>query len=121
MMHQPRRWGHAGGRTGIGFERNVAVTVGASRIAIGNRLIVPVGRGETRKQLIDQVAAAIDREARSWGPPPSGFYWVPSIQFEVLPGGNQFYERLNPAFRRWGLSTSARFPVGSSNDSWNGG
>jgi len=121
MMRQPRPWGHVGGRAGIGFERNIAVTIDATRIIVGNRLIVPVGQGETRKQLIDQVAAAIDREAKTWGPPPSGFYWVPNIQFEVHPGGNQFYERLNPAFRQWGLSTSVRFPVDSSDAPGKGG
>ena len=60
-------------------------------------------------ELREQVLAALQRTARTWGPPPDRFYWVPSVMFQVSPGGHLHYERLNDHLRGWSLPTSVEF------------
>jgi hypothetical protein len=68
---------------------------------------VPVGNGETIKEMINLVVMGIDRAVEKWGDPPSNFYWSPTIRFVIYPGGNQYYERLRePLEHDWGLATT---------------
>ena len=101
-----RRWGLSSRAASIGFERELAIRVDVDRVYVGSEPSISVGRGETRRQVLEAVLIAIDKETRSWGRPPEKFYWVPLLRFVVSPGGNQHYERLNGALSRWGLETS---------------
>lgn len=101
-----RRWGRSTQRASIGFERQLTIRADSDRLTIAGERIIAAGRGETRRELVEQVVWSIDEAARSWGDPPEGFYWVPKVKFIVSPGGNQHYERLNGALREWGLAST---------------
>jgi hypothetical protein len=103
---QSRRWGLSTQQAGIGLERAVAIRIWFDRVIVGSEQAIRVGRGETNEQLLEQVVDALDREARSWGKPPKNFYWVPSLNFQVSPGGNQFYERLHGPLKKFGLPST---------------
>lgn len=108
-----QRWGHAHGRSTIGLERKLEIQVTAHRVIVGeDDVTVPVGQGESREKLIEQVLAGIDEASRGWGLPPDGFHYIPTVKFKVYPGGNQHYERLNGALKKWGLVSSVQFAVG---------
>ncbi len=78
---------------------------------IGSKdVVVPVGNGESAKEMVNHVVAGIDRAVERWGDPPADFYWVPAIKFVIYPGGNQYYERLRePLEHDWGLATTMEF------------
>jgi hypothetical protein len=101
-----RRWGLSSRTASIGFERELTIHVDVERVYVGSERPIPVGRGETRRQVLEAVLTAIDKETQSWGRPPEKFYWVPLLRFIVSPGGNQHYERLNGQLSRWGLESS---------------
>jgi hypothetical protein len=104
----PRLWGKARAKASIGLERKLQIRIYDDRILIGSKdVAVPVGNGETIKEMINQVVMGIDRAVEKWGEPPASFYWSPSIRFVVYPGGNQYYERLRePLEHDWGLATT---------------
>ena len=104
-----RRWGFSSPNATIGFERQLLLKSEPDRLLVGDGPPIPVGRGETREELLQRVVTAIEREARAWGKPPSSFYWIPSVRFIVIPGGNQHYERLNDGLRTLGLQTSVDY------------
>jgi len=104
-----QRWGQAREGT-IGFERSVAIHIAGDKIVIDKgKVVLPIGRGESKEELLEGVLSAIDEQSRNWGPPPARFYWVPAVRFTVTPEGSQHYERVNSALREWGLATSVRF------------
>ena len=105
----PRHWGVASLGATIGYERRVRVQIELDHITVAQqpRIDTGVTGGELSAAEIQQrVIRAIQLTARSWGPPPERFYWVPAIRFEVSPGGFLYYERLNSLFRSWRISTS---------------
>ena len=104
-----RRWGIHSRRAAIGFERTVPIQALPDRLIVGRSLVVPVDEGVSASDLADDVARAIDEEAHSWGRPPDSFYWVPSIKFQVSPGGNQHVERLRGPLKQWGLGSSVQY------------
>ncbi|GAB4149970.1 MAG: hypothetical protein Tsb009_24550 [Planctomycetaceae bacterium] len=108
-----RRWGFSSPSATIGFEREIVIRAGADRLIVGKTQTIKVGRGETRSQLLNSVEQAIERQARSWGKPPTSFYWVPRIRFVVSPGGNQYYERLKDGMRKLQLQSSVEYKLAS--------
>jgi hypothetical protein len=113
-MDNPRRtvrhqWGYASRRANVGFEHDVTIRVQADRIFVGEQPPVPCRPFESSRALSAAVIAALDRDARSWGPPPANFYWVPHINFVISPGGNVPYERIRPAIARHGLISSVDY------------
>jgi hypothetical protein len=52
------------------------------------------------------LAARLDAHVRGWGRPPKSFYWLPTVRFQVLPGGIQYQERLSSLTDHWGLRSS---------------
>ncbi|MCA9015929.1 MAG: hypothetical protein KDA77_11410, partial [Planctomycetaceae bacterium] len=114
-----RQWQPPQSRSGIGFEREISVQVGADRILVGDKKTIQVDQGVTQEQLLQSMIVVMDQYVESWGPAPKGFYWVPTIQFTISPGGNQYYERLKSSAQKMGLQTEAKYtldplPVSSS-------
>lgn len=107
MFTQKHRWGLSDPRAGIGFEREITVWSSADTLRIGKGRILAVGKGESREELLRAVVAGIDAEARSWGRPPSSFYWVPTLRFVISPGGNRHYDRLKTGLQKFGLPSVA--------------
>jgi len=108
---EQRMWGLSGGGARIGFEREITIRVEADRVIVGRDQIIPIGDGQRKKELLDDILRAIDAYTRTWGPPPEDFYWIPSIRFLVSPGGNQHYERLYGRLSRFRISSRADFTL----------
>ncbi|WP_417391408.1 hypothetical protein [Gimesia sp.] len=111
MDSQNRQWGHPQSRSGIGFEREITVQIGADRIIVGDEKVIPVDQGITPEKLSQSLMVVMDQYVTSWGPAPKGFYWVPSLQFTISPGGNQYYERLKTTAHKMGLETEAKYTL----------
>lgn len=103
------RWGIVGLRATIGYERRVRVHVEQDHVVVAAEPPIAAGVDVPAAELREQVLAALQRTARTWGPPPDRFYWVPSVMFQVSPGGHLHYERLNDHLRGWSLPTSVEF------------
>lgn len=106
-----RQWQPSQSRSGIGFEREITVQVGADQILVGDEKLVQVDQGVTQEQLLQSMIVVMDQYVESWGPAPKGFYWVPTIQFTISPGGNQYYERLKASAQKMGLQTEAKYTL----------
>ncbi|QDT25877.1 hypothetical protein [Gimesia panareensis] len=106
-----RRWGPPQSRSGIGFEREIGVQIGADRIIVGDEKQIQLDPGMSSQRLQATLFAVMDQYVESWGPAPQGFYWVPSLQFTVSPGGNQYYERLKASAQKMGLETEAQYTL----------
>jgi len=91
----------------IGYERDVEIEVHADRVQVG-RYYIPLKAEIERSSLSNAVADLIDLQARTWGAPPNGFYWVPSISYQVHEGGQSQYQRLYGITRALGLSARAQ-------------
>tara|TARA_R110002095_G_scaffold94422_3_gene82260 strand:- start:36345 stop:38474 length:2130 start_codon:yes stop_codon:yes gene_type:complete len=105
------RWQPPQSRSGIGFEREITVQVGADRILVGGEQAIRVDQGVTQERLLQSMIVVMDQYVESWGPAPKGFYWVPTIQFTISPGGNQYYERLKSSAQKMGLQTEAKYTL----------
>lgn len=97
------RWG--GSNTGqLGYERQVSMSVAADKMIIGdNEIEIVVEPNTTPDELVHSVLEGLDAHSQTWGAPPTRFYWVPFIKFNVQPGGDTNYERLHGALREWGI------------------
>lgn len=104
-----RRWG--GSNSGqIGFERQVRMQVYPDRILMGDSQIeLPIGPDLKQDELVESVLEGLDDLSQTWGRPPSRFYWVPYLKFEVYPKAEQQYERLHGPLRDWGLFSEVTF------------
>lgn len=107
-----QRWG--GSNTGqIGFERKVPLQVMADKIVIGeNDIEVVIEPGTTQDELVEAVLEALDEHSQTWGKPPTRFYWVPYVNFDVYSGGSNHYERLHADLRDWGIYSEVNFKPG---------
>jgi hypothetical protein len=113
-MDSPRhtvrhQWGYSGRRATVGFEHDVTIQVQADRIFVGRRPPIPCDHYLSSRELSAAVIGMLDRDARTWGPPPENFYWVPHINFVISPGGNIPFERIRPAIARHGLISSVDY------------
>ena len=109
-----RHWGISSPGASIGYEHDLSLYIESGRIFVGNQPPISCGRRENSDQLALAVLRAINREARTWGRPRQNFYWIPSLKIVVCAGGILQYERLQPAFERQGLSSSAEFRLEKS-------
>jgi len=111
---QDIRWGLSPPAASIGFEKDVMIWCSADRVVVGGRKTIPVDKHVTGEVLFRRVVLALDAEARSWGRPPKGFYWIPAVRFVISPGGNQHYERLRRPLEQLGLNTAAEHRLDTS-------
>ncbi len=107
-----RRWG--GSNTGqIGFERKILVEVTADRVFIErNDIEVIIEPGTTQDELVEAVLSALDEHSLGWGKPPTKFYWIPYLNFQVYGEGAAQYERMNAPLREWGIFSEVEFKTG---------
>ena len=112
------RWGLSDPNASIGFEKDVRIWCTADRIVIGSRQVIKVDKSTTRDKLLRSIVFAVEAEARSWGKPPKGFFWVPSPEFVISPGGNQHYERINGGLKKLGLESSAQYRLDTTPPTW---
>lgn len=106
-----RKWGHSPQSAMIGLEQGINVRVDAEKIIVGSDRTIPVGQGESAGDAFAGILSEVEAETRSWGAPPNGFFWRPSLNFHVSPGGNQHFERLQPLALRSGLTTTRTFTL----------
>jgi len=106
QQFQKRRWGLHGPRATIGFERQIVLQVESNELVLNQDRRLSINGDESSNELVTQVLNMIEAEVREWGWPPQNFYWVPTIRFELLPGGNQHFERIQGPLRAEGLSTT---------------
>lgn len=106
-----RKWGSSPQNAIIGLEQGINVRVDAGQIIVGTDRTIPVGQGESASDAFAAILSEVEAETRSWGAPPNGFFWRPSLNFHVSPGGNQHFERLQPLAVRSGLTTTRTFTL----------
>jgi hypothetical protein len=112
-----RRWGYADPRASIGFERDVPVEVYADHLIVGGMYLVRTERAREPEEISIWMLEAIERKARSWGVPPTSFYWEPTLTFRVAPGAEPLYGQLRKTADEWSLRSSVRrIDPNASND-----
>jgi hypothetical protein len=109
-----RRWGFSDSGASIGFEREVRVDVQPDQIIIADKYPIPVEPGNSKQELFEQFATALDRYSHEWGRPPQGFFWTPRLKFVVKPEASSVYEQVSSMLKRAGMSTSHEFAKGAS-------
>lgn len=96
-------------RSGIGLEKAILIRIWASRIVVAGEYEIPVEPGVRTESLIDRVLLAMDRVQTGWPSAGEGYHWVPTIKYEVVPGGEQVHQRLNSGLFDLGLVSSVEF------------
>ena len=77
-------------------------------MTVADETMFPITAGMPADELRDLLAVHLNHQVRSWGEPPRSFYWLPTANFMVSPGGNQFYERLKSVTERWKLRSTVK-------------
>lgn len=76
---------------------------------VGGQFEIPVESGVQTQSLIDRVLIAMDRVQSDWPSAGEGYHWVPTIKYEVIPGGEQVHQRLNSALFDLGLVSNVEY------------
>ena len=96
-------------RSGIGLEKAIPIRITSRRVLIGGEYEIPIEAGVKTESLIDRVLIAMDRVQSGWPSAGEGYHWVPTIKYEVVPGGEQVHQRLNSALFDLGLVSSVEY------------
>lgn len=96
-------------RSGIGIEKGIRIRVWSNRILVGEEFEIPVDANVRTESLVERVLMTLDREQASWPSAGVGYHWVPTLKYEVAPGGDQVHERLNSALFDLGLVSSVTY------------
>ena len=96
-------------RAGIGLEKSIPIRIASNRVVIGGEFEIPVDPSVRTESLIDRVLMAMDRLQAGWPSAGEGYHWVPTIKYEVLPGGEQVHQRLNSGLFDLGLVSSVEY------------
>lgn len=104
-----QRWGRAGARGTIGLEKSVPLEITADEVIIGGKVSVPIGQGESREELSEQLLRGIDYYTSQWGNPPETFYWIPSARCHVKKGGGPHSARVQGILAQWGITSTLEF------------
>ncbi len=96
-------------RSGIGLEKAITIRISSRRVLIGGEYEIPVESGVKTQSLIDRVLIAMDRVQSDWPSAGEGYHWVPTIKYEVVPGGEQVHQRLNSALFDLGLVSHVEY------------
>jgi len=95
----------------IGLERKVNIRVEAQRITVESELPIVVGPGMSSDDVQSAFALALQEQFIGWGRPPRSFYWLPKVQFTVLPGGQQNLKRLTDLTEKWEMSSKTDYAL----------
>lgn len=96
-------------RSGIGLEKAITIRISSQRVMIGGEYEIPIEPGVKTESLIDRVLIAMDRVQSGWPSAGEGYHWVPTIKYEVIPGGEQVHQRLNSALFDLGLVSNVEY------------
>jgi hypothetical protein len=96
-------------RSGIGLEKAITIRISSRRVMIGGEYEIPVEAGVKTESLIDRVLLAMDRLQSGWPSAGEGYHWVPTIKYEVVPGGEQVHQRLNSGLFDLGLVSNVEY------------
>ena len=96
-------------RAGIGLEKAIPIRISSRRVMIGDEYEIPIEAGVKTESLIDRVLLAMDRVQSGWPSASEGYHWVPTIKYEVVPGGEQVHQRLNSALFDLGLVSHVEY------------
>ena len=96
-------------RSGIGLEKAITIRVWSNRLLVGEEYEIPVDASVRTESLVERVLMALDREQAEWPSAGVGYHWVPTLKYEVAPGGDQVHERLNSALFDLGLVSSVTY------------
>jgi hypothetical protein len=96
-------------RSGIGLEKAIPIRISSRRVLVGEEFEIPIEPGVKTDSLIDRVLIAMDRVQTDWPSAGAGYHWVPTIKYEVVPGGEQVHQRLNSALFDLGLVSHVEF------------
>lgn len=96
-------------RSGVGIEKGIPIRVWSNRIMVGEEFEIPVDANVRTESLVERVLMTLDREQASWPSAGVGYHWVPTLKYEVAPGGDQVHERLNSALFDLGLVSSVTY------------
>lgn len=100
------QWGVREPGSNIGLEREVVIRVNSEEVRVAGEPPIQIAAGMSREELQRALAETLDAHVRNWGRPPKSFYWLPSVRYQVLPGGNQYQERLAELTRQWALRST---------------
>jgi len=104
-----RKWGQGQSNGAIGIERAVTIHLKTDRFEISKGPQSGIPLEMTRHEFQDLVAALIDNHARTWGSPPANYFWRPTFEIKIHPGGNVHYPQLKELMEYWGLSYKIDF------------
>lgn len=76
---------------------------------VAGQFEIPVEAGVKTQSLVDRVLIAMDRAQSDWPNASEGYHWVPTIKYEVVPGGEQVHQRLNSALFDLGLVSNVEY------------
>lgn len=107
IAHMKRRYQMP--RSGIGLEKAIPIRITARRVIVGGQFEIPVEADVKTQSLIDRVLISMDRVQSEWPKAAEGYHWVPTIKYEVVPGGEQVHQRLNSALFDLGLVSNVEF------------
>ncbi len=96
-------------RAGIGLEKAITIRIRSNRVVIGGNYEISIDARVRTESLIDRTLIAMDRVQSDWPSPSEGYHWVPTIKYEIVPGGEQVHQRLNSGLFDLGLVSSAEF------------
>ncbi len=107
LRHHKRRYNAS--RGGIGLEKAISIRVWSNRIMIGEEFEIPVDAQARTESLVDRVLIGLDQVQASWPSAGVGYHWVPTLRYEVVPGGDQVQQRLNSALMELGLVSNVTY------------
>ncbi len=96
-------------RSGIGLEKAITIRISSRRVMVAGQFEIPVEAGVKTQSLVDRVLIAMDRAQSDWPNASEGYHWVPTIKYEVVPGGEQVHQRLNSALFDLGLVSNVEY------------
>ncbi len=99
-----RKWGRGQSNGAIGIERSIVLHLYPERFSIEQGPQMGIPTDMIRSDFQDAVAMLIESHAQTWGIPPSNYFWRPSFEINIHPGGSQHYAQLKELLDYWALS-----------------
>lgn len=104
-----RQWGVPNPKGSIALEKDLTLSLNADRVIVNNRYRISRTADRTSAEVVQLTIEALDVVARDWGPPPEQFYWVPSIDLVVQPGGEVWKESFKRSLEQAGVSVRVSY------------
>lgn len=96
-------------QAGIGLEKAIPIRIWSNRVLVAEEFEIPIDSGVRTESLIDRVLMGLDRVQAHWPNAGDGYHWVPTIKYEVVPGGEQVHQRMTSALTDLGLVSHVEY------------